>query len=202
MKRNNKIITVIVIVLLVGLAIGGYLIFNNTKEDNQIKDIYISTKPLELEYEIGEELNINGLIVHAVQKNGKTFVIDNSDLIITGFDSSKANEQIIKVEYQEYKTYFYVTIKEKPKPAVFLVSIELEKLPDKLTYKVGEWLDTTGGVILITYSDGSTSRSSLVNNEVYGWTSETSNTPGTYTLTVKYVEKGILAEATFTVVVE
>ena len=97
---------------------------------------------------------------------------------------------------------FTVKIKEAPKPTLLLVSIELESLPNKLIYKIGEWLDTSGGIIIRKYNDGSQSKIALINSYIYGYTKEMSNTPGTYTLTVKYVEKGILAETTFEITIE
>ena len=36
---------------------------------------------------------------------------------------------------------------------------------------------------------------------IYGYSNEVCNTPGIYTLTVKYVENGVLAETTFDITV-
>ena len=203
--KNKKILLSIVsfigIVLLTTILL---ITFSSIRKNNNlIKDIYVSNLPTKLEYEIDEEFDIEGLVIHGVRNNGKIFVIDNNELIIRGFDSSKAkSEHKIYIEYQEHTTYFVVSIKEKPKPTPLLVGIELEKLPDKLIYKVGEKLDVTGGILVRKYSDGSKLNIGLINSYIYGYTKEMSNTPGTYTLTVKYVEKGILAETTFEITIE
>jgi hypothetical protein len=58
---------------------------------------------------------------------------------------------------------------------------------------VGEWLDTAGGVMVRKYKDGSVERVNLTPNQVFGWTTKVDgNGPGTYTLTVKYAENGVL----------
>jgi hypothetical protein len=136
--------------------------------DNQIKEIFIFSKPEKVEYFVNDEFTIDGLKVCVLQNDGDFYILENSDLVITGFDSSIVKtDQRITIEYQGFKTFFTITIKETTKPNPILVSIELERLPDKLVYKAGEWLDTKGGIILITYSDGSTAKSQLINNEVY-----------------------------------
>jgi hypothetical protein len=78
------------------------------------------------------------------------------------------------------------------------VGITLETLP-KTEYRIDEWLDTTGGVLLCEYADGSVYRLSLVNSYIFGW--ENVNGPGEYVLTVKYMENGTLAETTYTITV-
>lgn len=78
-----------------------------------------------------------------------------------------------------------------------LQSIYLETLP-KTEYKVGESLDTTGGVLVRKYKDGSSAKISLINSYVYGFNT---STPGTYTLTVIYIENGLQAQTSYEIVV-
>lgn len=205
LKNNKKLFMVVAISILILIVsiIGIVIISNITKYNNEIEKIYVSKVPSIIEYEINDEFTIDGLIVHAVKNNGDVITLNNSDLTISGFDSSKAvDKQKIRIEYQNYTCFFTVKIKEAPKPTLLLVSIELESLPNKLIYKIGEWLDTSGGIIIRKYNDGSQSKIALINSYIYGYTKEMSNTPGTYTLTVKYVEKGILAETTFEITIE
>ena len=42
----------------------------------------------------------------------------------------------------------------------------------------------------------------LINNYVYGFTNEVANTPGVYTLIVRYTENGVLQETSYTITVE
>ena len=69
----------------------------------------------------------------------------------------------------------------------------------KTEYVLGEWLDTTGGVIKLEYSDGSVKRVNLMNSNVYGFANVTQ--AGEYTLTVKYAERGVLCETTYKITV-
>ena len=79
-----------------------------------------------------------------------------------------------------------------------LVKISLAVMP-KTEYKVGEVLDTSGGVILCQYSDGTIRRIDLTNNAVSGFHSSAA---GTYALTVKYTEKGVTAQTTYAISVK
>lgn len=201
-KKLIKLLIIIVLLLIVSI-VGIVTITKISKYNNTINKIYVSRLPYTTEYEINGQFEIDGLIVHAIKKNGKVVTIDNDELIINGFDSSKGGlEQKIIVKYQNYQCSFMIKIKDEPQPTLLLVGIELETLPNKLTYKVGEWLDASGGVLIRKYNDGSESKIALINAYIYGFSNDVANTPGTYTLTVKYVEKGILAETTYTITIE
>jgi len=132
------------------------------------------------------------------RNNGETFTVRAGKCKLTGFDSSKAGFCRVQVEYEGVVSEFSVEIKEPPRPTPALKSITLEKLP-KTEYKLGEGLDTTGGVILCEYVDGSVFRVNLTNHSVYGYGNI--SVPGTYELTVKYLENGVIAETTYTITV-
>ena len=163
----------------------------------------ISMLPTNREYYVGEDPDFSGLEIGIIKPKGKTefikYTTDNSSITITGFDSSTPTEdQRITVTYEGYTAYFSVKIKEIPKPAPVLKSISLETLP-KTEYKLGERLDTTGGVILCEYKDGTITRVNLTNGDVSGYSRI--DAPGTYELTVKYKKNGIIATTTYTITV-
>lgn len=168
------------------------------KEQNKIANIIVSSTPYDTEYYVGEELNTEGLSIQVLRNNKEFYFVDASKCDISGFDSSKPVErQIITVSYKGFICTFSVSIIELPKPVPVLKSIYIETLP-KTEYKVGESLDTTGGVLVREYQDGSSARITLINWYVYGFDS---STPGTYNLTVMYYENGIMAQTTYEIVV-
>lgn len=165
----------------------------------QIKHITISSTPDKTIYLVGEKANYDGLRVLVTRNNGETFTVRAGKCQITGFDSSAANDnQTITVDYQGFTATFIVKVEEPPKPTPVLKAISLVTLP-KTQYTAGEWLDTTGGMILREYVDGTTAELTLVNSYIFGW--EDVNGPGTYELTVKYKENGVTAETTYTITV-
>lgn len=165
----------------------------------QVKNIAITQLPDKTVYTVGEEPNYDGLRVQVTRNNGETFTVRASKCQISGFDSSAATAgQVITVSYEGFIATYSVAIKDPPKPKPVLQSIELYKLP-KTEYKVGENLDTTGGAIKIYYKDGSVLRVNLTNQDVYGW--KKVDGPGTYELTVKYKENGVIVSTTYTITV-
>ena len=187
-QKNNKLKIVLIIILLVLFVLTtiGFVVYKNHQK--QIKNISISSTPYDTEYYVGEELNTEGLSIQVLRNNKEFYFVDASKCDISGFDSSKPVErQIITVSYKGFICTFSVSIIELPKPVPVLKSIYIETLP-KTEYKVGESLDTTGGVLVREYQDGSSARITLINWYVYGFDS---STPGTYTLTLMYYEKNI-----------
>lgn len=87
-----------------------------------------------------------------------------------------------------------------------LCDIELETLP-KTEYKVGEWLDTTGGVILRHYTNGTTYRISLVNSDIHCFVIDSAagtyvtQQPGVYKLVVEDTKNGITCRTTYDITV-
>lgn len=201
MNKNNKkilIICIIFIILLTSITL--YLLIN--KNAKQIKEIYVASLPEKTIYFQGEQFDIQGLKVCALQNNGISIFIDITQIEIKGFDSTNVKEkQTITVVYLDYTCTFNISITEPPKLVPTLTSIELISLP-KTIYKKGEKLDTENGILKLNYSDGQTMLVMLINNYVYGFTNEVANTPGVYTLIVRYTENGVLQETSYTITVE
>ena len=200
-KLSKKTIIIIAIVAVVVALVATALIIFEVGRINQgklINRIIVNTYP-EREYYVGESANFSDLKIEVLLNNGDTYFVDASECTITGFDSSvPVAEQRISVEYGGLFCAFYVVINEIPKPIPKLTAISLESMP-KTEYVLGEWLDTTGGVIKLEYSDGSVKRVNLMNSNVYGFANVTQ--AGEYTLTVKYAERGVLCETTYKITV-
>ncbi len=182
------------------------VIIGLNQQGKEISYISVSSTPNNMVFSVGEEADFEGLKITVTHRNGKQTTVPLSECTITGFDNtSPAENQIIRVEYEGYIATFSITVKEEPKPTPVLSRIYLEELP-KTEYIVGEDLDTTGGVILREYKDGSTKIISLVNSYIYGWEEAqeafANGVEGPYTLTVKYKENGNLAETTYKITIK
>lgn len=196
-KRRKKGIILALSIFIVVFSIL-FLIFTRQTKNDLIDRITVSKEPAKTQYYIGESEKFEDIIIEVVMKNGKSNFINGSDCNFEGFDSSKtAERQIITVTYNGFSCTFSISIIDYPKAEPVLQSIYLETLP-KTQYKIGETLDTTGGVIVREYKDGSSARINLVNSYVYGFTSDE---VGTYTLTVIYIENGLMAETTYEIIV-
>lgn len=187
----------IVAILVVALSIvAGVSLFTEIdRQNNTPISISMGSFP-KLQYYVGEEADYTGLSVAVKKYNGTVEYVqyseaNASDFTFSGFDASRTYEdRVITVNYKGFTCSYHIIVKEVPKPKPTLVGITIEVMP-KTEYKVGEWLDTDGGMLLKHYSDGTTERTILVNNYITdGWEEAWTGGPGTYTLTVKYKEDG------------
>ena len=197
--RTTRIILVFSIAAILVVAIlivAGVSLFTEIdRQNNTPIRISMDNFP-KLKYYVGEEADYTGLSVAVNKYNGTVEYVEYSaanasDFTFIGFDSTRPfDDQIITVVYKGFSCTYHITVKEVPKPKPTLVGITIEVMP-KTQYKVGEWLDTDGGMLLKHYSDGTTERTILVNNYISdGWDEAWAGGPGTYTLTVKYKEEG------------
>lgn len=197
-KKRTKKNTIIAMIFFFVIVMIFFLLIGRNNYNNQINRISVSSLPAKTEYFINEEFKTDGLIIEVTKNDGDFYLITGDKCDITGFDSSKPIEnQVITVTYKKFKCTFMITIKELPQSVPVLVEIYLDELP-KTEYKVGESLDTSGGIIVREYQDGSTRFLNLINYYVYGFTSEK---VGEYTLTVIYVENGIQVQTTYEIIV-
>lgn len=78
-----------------------------------------------------------------------------------------------------------------------LTSVSIESLPDKITYTVGEAFDESGLVVNAYYSDGTSKP--IYDYTISGYESET---VGTKTIIVTFIDNGITKNCSFEVIVE
>lgn len=207
------IIIAVVAILLIAAAVVAILLINQMKDEelpplneietSEIENIQILNFPDKLSYYCGEEFDPTGLEVSALTKGliSNFLPIDLKDCTFSGFDSSEPVEsQKITVTYRDFTAQFSVEIKRKAPVVYQLESIALETLP-KTEYKLGEWLNTTGGVLLCTYTDGTTKQVDLVNKYVSGFKPAMTAGVGEHELTVYYSENGIQVSTTYKITI-
>lgn len=208
MKKSFKLILTIfsIIIFIIIICITLSNVSKMIKEGKEIKQIYIESFP-KLQYYVGEEADYSGLSLALVLKNGDIEYIQyneetKDEIIITGFDSKKATEsKKITIQYEDVSSTYYISIKDVPKPDPVLINIKIDVMP-KTEYKVGEWLNTEGGMLIKEYNDGSTSRTIIINQYISGWEEAVAGGPGTYTLTITYKEGGVLKKATYDITIK
>jgi glucan-binding YG repeat protein len=164
----------------------------NVKEETPepVLSKVVLTPPEKTEYVVGETLDLTGLAVYAHYSDGSYTELTPEEYQITELDTTVPGIQYVTITYGEMTAEFMAVVTEAPKPEVTKIEV---KAPDKVTYQVGETLDTEGMMVTAYYADGS-------QEEVTNYTvSELdSSTPGEKTITVTYGE----ATADFKVTVE
>ena len=186
-----------IVILVAALVAGAVFATTYVREMNKVVSIYLAKAPDKISYYQGDAPDYDGLVVMAMRANGKTYQIPTEECIISGFDSSKPTESCkVKVMYDRFSTSFIVIIKDTPKETPIPVGLTFEKLP-QTEYKVGDWLYTEDGIMVVEFSDGSTLRLTMLNKYVIS--GFTTDAPGTYEVTVEYHKNGVPVYATYTI---
>lgn len=200
---NTKILAaVLVAVAIVAISIVLVISLHDNEPVIEPFSLSVTQYPDKTTYYVNEIAVFDGLKLSMTLTNGVSIAVDGSECEFSGFDSSKPVEnQVITAKYKELQATFTITIKELlvDPPAGNYTGITFKTFP-KTEYKVKEWLDPTGGVLFVNYDDGTTRELALDddNVKIYGFTSDN---PGTYTLTVKYVEAGLYGETSYQITV-
>lgn len=111
--------------------------------------ISIRSLPEKTEYIVNEEnLDISGAVISVEYDNEFTEDVEVTPEMVSGFDNSNVGELTLTISYAGLYTTFNVNI-------ICLDNISVSKYPDKTTYVLGQPLNTAGGEIKLTYSNGS-----------------------------------------------
>ena len=213
-KKLIIIIAAIALAIIAAATVTVILIVNNNKnggnsepptienlETSEIQSLQVTKFPNKLSYYCGAELDTTGMNVFVLTTSGDFVQVALEDCEFSGFDSSVAmKQQPITVTYKGFTDTFHVEIKEKAPAVLKLESVVVETLP-KTEYKLGEWITTKGGVLLCTYTDGSTKCVDLVNKYIWGFKDAMDKGVGEHDITVKYSENGVTAETTYKITI-
>ena len=76
-----------------------------------VEGIEIVSEPSKTDYYVGDDFDSEGLVVHVQYSDDTERVLDHSELVITGFDSSDVElGQVITVTYHEFMDTFEINI--------------------------------------------------------------------------------------------
>lgn len=141
-----------------------------------ISKIEITTLPTKLEYHKGDALDTTGMVVSTVWTDSSKETLADG-YTVSELDSTETGEKTITVTYQTFTATFNVTV------VADTAGIRISHYPNKVYYKIGETLDTTGLTVAKYRADGT-------EVEITGYTvSElNSSTSGSKTVNVFYTE--------------
>ena len=139
--------------------------FNVEIISKQITKIEMESNPIKTNYVQNlEQLDLTGGMIKIYYDDGSTSTVSlsNSNVHTTELNNKELGKKQIIVEYGGYSTSFNVDVISKQ-----IQSITVKTNPTKMQFGVSqEELSLTGGVLQITYNDGTTSEMSLTNSDI------------------------------------
>ena len=149
--------------------------------EKTLTGIRIDQKPTKTEYEVGEELDLSGLVVTGIYDDQSEAVLPEGAYSVAGFDSETEGVKTVMVSYQGKTAQFTVEVKAQEIPEKTLTGIRIDQKPTKTEYEVGEELDLSGLVVTGIYDDQS---EAVLPEGTYSVTGFDSETEGVKTVTV------------------
>ncbi|WP_438350885.1 bacterial Ig-like domain-containing protein [Paenibacillus sp. FA6] len=121
--------------------------FNIEVKSAAISELLIKKKPEKETYFIGDDLNLNGLIVYAQYDDNTEVRLMKGEYTVSPLDSTTAGSKSLTITHKGKTAVFTVTVKVKA-----LVGIEVTKYPQTLYY-ILEDFDSTGLEISKVYDN-------------------------------------------------
>lgn len=157
-----------------------------------ISAVSVAKLPNKVEYNDGETVDPTGLMLRVRYSDGSSEVVDSGFYVSTSTVSYNSTGLAnVSVNYKGYQTSFQVKVKSL---ADLVRGIGVLTMPNKSTYAVGDYLDTTGLSIRVYSYDGRY----LDVSEGFECSPTRFNYTGNQTVTVSFMGK----TCTFTVVVQ
>ena len=135
--------------------------------------------PTKTTYNYGEDINVNGGKIKVIKASGIT-TIDMTRDMIKKYDSKVLGYQDVTVAYKGVTTTFKVNVKD------VVTGIEIEALPTKLEYSLGDDIDVSGGKVKVIYASGKIDSKNMVESMI---TKYDSTKLGEQNVTVTYEGK-------------
>ena len=141
-----------------------------------VSSVVLTAKPTKQVYAVGDTFNASGMKLKVTYADNTTAEVTSGFTCTPSGKLTTVGQQKIVVTYGGKSTGFYVTVNKK------VTSVTIKAKPSKLTYNVGDTLDTTGMKLGVTYSDNTTAEVT----SGFTCTPTKLTTAGTQTVTVKY----------------
>lgn len=175
-----------------------------TDPEQPVKPVSLTIQPpTKKEYQLGEQLNLDGMVLTLTFSDETTSTITAEDCTVTGFDSETAGEKTIKVTYRDKNNVsvsgeFKVTVLV-PESAK-LESLIIDSKPNKTQYKLNEAkeLNTEGMKVTAVYSGGV---KKVLQEKDYQVTGFAGDKLGEQIITVTYTENDITVQDVFKITV-
>ncbi|MEE1066432.1 MAG: bacterial Ig-like domain-containing protein, partial [Acutalibacteraceae bacterium] len=151
--------------------------YNVTVKAIELVSLVIATNPAKTTYYTNEVFDATGLTLTATYNNGTTAEITEG-FVVGAVDMTTEGTKNVTVTYEGKTVSFNITVN-----ALYITNVEINTMPDKTEYMIGEAEDNTGLTLKVTYNDGSTK---VVNDgfTVFGFDS---SVKGEVTMMVEYV---------------
>lgn len=167
---------------------------NITVQDTELIGLEVRKQPEKTQYFIGDDLDLKGMVVYAIYKDGSKVRLLDKEYDISGFDSSTAGDKSVIISHKNIRETITFNVKEKE-----AIELKITQYPTT-TFTVGDTFTTDELVVSKVYDNGDLE---VLSTDAYTIDSSSfnSDTPGTFPITVTPTTDLDLAPITYEVTV-
>ena len=134
--------------------------------DKKISNISVKAGTYLTEYPLGVSPDYSAWVLLVTYMDGtySELPMDDSDISVTGFDPNVIGQQQLLVKYKDRTTHVNVSVNSKA-----VLSFSIKSPISKTNYLIGDEIDTTGGVLLVIYDDGTSEEVPITKNMLSGY---------------------------------
>ena len=169
--------------------------------ENALHSIEITSQPYNKEFEVGEDIDFDGLEVTAHYTLEEDAVIPLSELSVSGYSSEVAGPVTVTLSYtykSVTKSDSYQVMIVDPQVDNQLVSIEITNPASQLEYSIGDEFNVEGLEVTAHFSD---EEDQVIDNASLSFNGFSSETAGEKTISIAYTYKNVTKYASYTVIV-
>ncbi|SDL83128.1 bacterial Ig-like domain-containing protein [Sediminibacillus halophilus] len=111
--------------------------------------LQVDAENMKQSYLIGEQLDLEGLVVTAVYSDGSSELLDSADFFVTGFDSTTAGTTSIVIHYAGASAELNLEIRD-----LALTDLHIKYNPTKTDYYLQDTFEPDGLVIEAEFEEG------------------------------------------------
>lgn len=134
--------------------------------DKKISHISVKPGTFAKEYPVGVTPDYSAWILLVTYTDGtySELPMDDRDISVTGFSPNSIGEQQLLIKYKDKTTHVNVTVNSKA-----VLTFSIASPISKTEYLIGDEIDTTGGVLLVMYDDGTSEEVPITKNMLSGY---------------------------------
>lgn len=136
--------------------------------DKSISHLSVKPGTYNTEYPVGITPDYSAWILLVTYTDGtySELPMDDKDIEITGFNAGAIGDQRLLIKYKDKTTSVNIRVSAKN-----VVSFTIKSPVSKTEYLIGDDIDTTGGVLLVVYDDGTDEEIPITKNMLSGYDS-------------------------------
>lgn len=155
-----------------------------TIKPNPVVKLEVVSNANKLNYIVGQNFNTEGLIIKATYESGMEKEITAVDYTIKDGVNLQENQTTVTIEFEGQMIIQAISVVAKA-----VTGISIKSMPSKTEYiQYEDKLELTGGVIKISYNDGTEEEMAMTSNEITA-SEFSSEKPGTKTIHLTYQGK-------------